>query len=72
MGSDLARLTVPIGFTGKKGRKLVVKVVEKANPPWGTWKDLSRVEEKRRTFTIIRKKINELIEPNMVEHGLNP
>ncbi|MGI6588949.1 MAG: hypothetical protein ACOX2N_09375 [Peptococcia bacterium] len=35
MGSDLARLTVPIGFTGKKGRKLVVKVVEKANPPWG-------------------------------------
>ena len=58
----------PLGFTGAKGRRLVVGVSSDDLPPWGTWDSLSTIESKRRTFTDFRQAVNRAIKPLEVDH----
>jgi len=67
IGKNFYSVTEPIGFTGDKRRRLLVLVTTTENPPWGTWFSLAH-GEKRRSFTDFRKKINETINPLMVDH----
>lgn len=66
--SDVVAVTRPSKFTGKKGRRLEVRVLDRAaEPPWGTWTELSRGAE-RRLFTELRAAINRCIAPHAVDH----
>lgn len=59
--------TQPIGFSGKKLRRLVVKYNEEYLPPWGSWSDhLANGSPSK--FTELRKKVNEIISPHVVDH----
>lgn len=68
IGEELAAITEPYMFSGRKRRRLVVLVRGDGTPPWGTWQSLSAVEAERRTFTEFRKRVNELIAPHGVDH----
>jgi hypothetical protein len=68
MGSELADITRPLAFTGKKARRLLVLANVAATPPWGSWSHLSPQESKRRTFTHLRAAINKAISPHEVDH----
>jgi len=68
-GPELARLTRPVAFTGKKARRLMIDVAdESAHPPWGAWSHRSAIELERRTFTRFRAAINKVIAPHEVDH----
>ena len=67
-GESLAKITRPGGFAGSKARRLIVRTNESALPPWGTWVKLAHEEEKRRTFTHLRKAINGALSPHEVDH----
>ena len=67
-GPELADIAIPFLFAGAKGRNLVVVVEPGHTPPWGTWTTLSAVESERRTFTLFRKRVNEVIAPHEVDH----
>jgi len=67
-GAELADIAVPFLFSGAKGRNLIVVVEPSHSPPWGTWTRLSLVESERRTFTMFRKRVNEVIAPHEVDH----
>lgn len=67
VGSDLAVITNPLRFTGRKKRRLVVGADFNFRPPWGNWHTLGR-EPERRSFTALRKAVNELISPHEVDH----
>jgi Dna[CI] antecedent, DciA len=68
-GPELARLTRPIAFAGKKARRLMIDVAdEPARPPWGAWSHRSAIELERRTFTRFRAAINKVIAPHEVDH----
>lgn len=56
--------TSPVGFTGRKGRRLVVAADYSVQPPWGSWTTL--VE--RKPFTEFRRRVNEVIQPHRVDH----
>lgn len=66
-GPELSEITRPLRFTGAKCRRLVVLAEEKAVPPWGSWKHLPR-DESGRSFTRLRRAVNEAISPHMVDH----
>jgi len=68
IAGEIADATHPIRFTGAKARRLQVKVVKDVKPPWGDWDRLSDFEEKRRTFTILRQKINNTLNTHEVDH----
>ena len=68
IGAELAAITEPYMFSGRKRRRLIVLVSGPGMPPWGTWQALSAVEDERRTFTEFRKRVNELIAPHGVDH----
>jgi len=68
IGKELSCSTIPLKFTGKKARRLLVKVYGNANPPWGGWDHLSEDERKRREFTKFRVAVNEAISPHEVDH----
>ena len=68
VGNEIASITHPIAFTGKKARRLLVLADDNTNPPWGGWRHLSTQESKRRTFTHFRAAINKAIAPHEVDH----
>jgi hypothetical protein len=68
VGNEIASITGPLAFTGKKGRGLLVLADATINPPWGGWRHLSTQESKRRTFTRFRAAINKAIAPHEVDH----
>jgi len=67
-GSAISECSHPIKFSGVKGRNLICTYITGSTPPWGEWDRLSTIEMMRRTFTIFRKSVNELIRPHMVDH----
>lgn len=68
VGQEIGVITRPLTFTGNKGRRLVVSYTEGAQPPWGSWSELSPVEDARRAFTRFRAAINQAIAPHEVDH----
>ena len=66
-GEKLAAVTRPMGFTGRKKRRLLVKADPSVKPPWGEWDRLAP-DERRRAFTRLRKASNDTIAPLMVDH----
>ncbi len=68
IGAELAAITEPYMFSGRKRRRLIVLVRAPGTPPWGTWRSLSEVEAERRTFTEFRRRVNEIIAPHGVDH----
>ncbi len=66
-GADLAALTRPRSFTGRRRRRLVVEADYGANPPWGSWQELESLPG-RRSFTELRAVINAAISPHAVDH----
>jgi hypothetical protein len=67
-GEQLGHASKPLGFSGKKARRLVVWADSSASPPWGSWTALSDRESERRTFTKFRDSINRAIAPHAVDH----
>jgi hypothetical protein len=65
---EISGFTRPLGFTGAKARRLIVKVTTNASPPWGSWDNLSKDENRRRTFTAFRKTVNAVLNPHEVDH----
>ena len=68
IGAQLAAITEPYMFSGRKRRRLVVLVRGAGTPPWGTWRSLSPVEAERRAFTEFRRRVNEIVAPHGVDH----
>lgn len=68
IGAELAAITEPYMFSGRKRRRLVVLVRGAGTPPWGTWQSLSGVEAERRTFTEFRRRVNGIVAPHGVDH----
>lgn len=68
VGVQLAAITHPMTFTGKKARRLLVRADNGGSPPWGGWTRRSKVETERRTFTTFRSAINRAISPHEVDH----
>ena len=68
IGPEIAHITRPLAFTGKKARRLLVRAEGSARPPWGDWSRLSSVETERRAFTRFREAINKVIAPHEVDH----
>jgi len=67
LSDEFSNNTVPLGFSGKKLRRLVVKYKEGYLPPWGSWTNhLANGSPSK--FTELRKRVNQLIEPHMVDH----
>ena len=66
-GEELSAACKPISITGRKGRRLLVRVHREFAPPWGTWNNLSAGPE-REGFTTLRKRINDAIVPVYVDH----
>ena len=66
-GLLLARITTPLGFTGRKKRRLLVEAHFSSPAPWGTWNTLSS-DERRREFTQLRFAVNEAVAPLEVDH----
>jgi len=67
VGSELAETTMPVCFTGKKCRRLLVNANFATNPPWGSWSKKSGGEEGK-AFTLFRQNINEAISPLEIDH----
>src|SRR5208337_1649632 len=68
VGNELASITRPLVFTGRKARRLLVLADSAITPPWGGWSHLSIQESERRTFTRFRAAINKAIAPHEVDH----
>ncbi len=67
VGKQIAPLTKPLQFTGKKKRRLLVAALKSASPPWGGW-DYLAPNDSRRSFTQLRQDINDAIKPIMIDH----
>ncbi|WP_407680122.1 hypothetical protein, partial [Candidatus Chordibacter forsetii] len=65
---DIAHVTKPVAFTGKKARRLLVNVLQDSPPPWGDWDRLSYSEEKRSAFTKLRQNVNINLNSHKVDH----
>ena len=68
IGAELAAITEPYMFSGRKRRRLIVLVRGAGRPPWGTWQSLAGVEAEGRTFTEFRRRVNEIVAPHGVDH----
>jgi hypothetical protein len=67
LGRDYSTISKPLGFSGKKSRRLKVGILPNTKSPWGDWNTL-RKDESRRVFTDFRRKVNEIIKPLEVDH----
>lgn len=67
-GDELARVSRPLLFSGRKARRLVVGCDQGADAPWGSWFQLPQDEASRRLFTRFRSAVNESILPHEVDH----
>jgi len=67
VGEELARITKPFRFTGKKRRRLLVFAEFSVKPPWGTWTKIN-TEHRGKEFLQFRKNINKIIAPLEVDH----
>lgn len=67
IAGEIASSTAPAHFTGSKSRRLVVSVINDAAPPWGSWTAFVPGET-RRSFTALRKAVNQAIVPLEVDH----
>jgi hypothetical protein len=67
-GDELGRVTRPLAFSGRKGRRLIVQANPDSQPAWGNWFHLSNVESERRAFTRFRAAINKAIAPHEIDH----
>lgn len=68
VGPALAASTEPVGFTGRKRRRLVVAADFNAEPPWGRWQALGPLPE-RGSFTEFRRAINRVLAAHI--HGVD-
>jgi hypothetical protein len=68
VGKEVDSSKRPLGFTGKKARRLLVLADPTVTPPWGGWSHLSTQKLERRTFTHFRAEINRAIPPHEVDH----
>lgn len=59
-GEDFWRNLAPIRITGRKRRRLLVRVNPEFRPPWGSWSSRSTCPS---AFTAFRRKINEILSP---------
>ncbi len=66
-GEELAQITIPLCFTGKKSRRLLVFAEYSIKPPWGTWTQIVP-EHRGKEFLQFRKNINKTIAPLEVDH----
>ena len=66
-GSELAAVTYPIRFTGKKRRRLTIATDESFKPQWGSWQSVS-LGGRRSSFSRFRAAVNEAIAPHSVDH----
>lgn len=66
-GPDVGHITEPVGFTGAKSRRLLVRAVVGTKPPWGSWTGFSP-DASRSSFTRLRASINGAIKPLEVDH----
>jgi len=67
-GELIAKATEPNNFSGKKARRLNVKVLnEHIKPNWGSWWSLENSDNPK-SFTDFREKINENIYPHSIDH----
>lgn len=67
-GREIGSATRPVGFSGKKRRRLLVWADSKTRPPWGEWSKRSEEEVQHRTFTRFRTAVNDAIAPHEVDH----
>ena len=67
MENEFGRETSPIGFTGKKSRRLIVIYKENYKPPWGDWNNYLANGHPSK-FSELRKKVNTTIHPHEVDH----
>ena len=68
-GDILYKHTLPCSITGKKSRRLLVKYENDLFiPPWGSWVALPKNKELRYTFTMFRKRLNDVIAPYVIDH----
>lgn len=68
VGTQLAEVTWPQEFSGPKMRRLIVRALSTAQPPWGGWDHRSSLESKRREFTKFRTSINQALSLHEVDH----
>jgi hypothetical protein len=69
VGKELARSTEPLRFTGRRARRLLVKVTHVSDPPWGDWYALPSDRTKRYEFTKMRRAVNNLFgQQHEVDH----
>ena len=69
VGVELARITEPKVFKGKKSRLLLVQYKPGSyRPPWGSWWYIRENINERYHFRHLRKAINEAIAPHEVDH----
>jgi hypothetical protein len=66
VGTGMGEHTEPYKFSGKKQRRLMVKVNSEFVPPWGSWKHIDST--KQEVFRAFRKAINSAIKPVYVDH----
>jgi hypothetical protein len=71
-GSD-SSYSKPSNFSGAKARSLIVEYDTEELPSWGTWgKDPGGYRDQKFTdrpsFTALRRKINDVIQPHKVDH----
>lgn len=57
----------PIRFSGKRRRRLLVKVAEDVPAPWGSWTFLPH-RPARHLFSEFRREVNRAINPHKVDH----
>jgi hypothetical protein len=68
VGPGIAAITRPVGFSGKKSRRLLVQAAGLAAPPWGGWNDLARDKTSRSAFALFRAAVNKALVPHQVDH----
>jgi hypothetical protein len=65
-GADMAQHSMPIKFTGRKLRRLLVLADLRYRPPWGSWSWIS--SQHRNVFHDFRRKVNDCVSPHEVDH----
>jgi hypothetical protein len=67
LGNEFGDKTVPLGFSGKKLRRLTVAYSPGYLPPWGDWNNYLE-NGIPSSFTTLRKNVNAIIHPHEVDH----
>ena len=67
-GERMSAITEPTKFTGRKARRLLVRVTSDGEPPWGGWHSRSNISVQRLAFTKFRRQVNAALKPHEVDH----